>query len=54
MVPSSVFFDQSTLARLVEYDAVVQEYRALFALFDWHPSSTSGTRRLCASVQPIL
>lgn len=37
MVPSSAFFDQSTLACLIEYDAVVQDYRAFFALFDWHP-----------------
>jgi hypothetical protein len=37
MIPSSAIFDQSTLARLIEYDAVVQDYRAFFALLDWHP-----------------
>jgi hypothetical protein len=28
-------FDQTTLARLLEVDAVVQRYRAFFALLDW-------------------
>lgn len=35
MIPSSVVFDQSTLAALVEHDPLIQDYRAFFALFDW-------------------
>jgi hypothetical protein len=35
MIPSSALFDQSTLTALLEHDPLVQEYRALFALFDW-------------------
>lgn len=35
MIPSSVIFDQSTLACMLEHDPVVQEYQALFALLDW-------------------
>jgi len=35
MIPVSAGFDQATVARLVEVDAVVQRYRAFFALFDW-------------------
>ncbi len=31
MIPSSVVFDQSILAALLEYDAVVQDYRGFFA-----------------------
>lgn len=35
MIPSSVVFDQSTLAALLEHDPLIQEDRAFFALFDW-------------------
>jgi hypothetical protein len=35
MIPSSSVFDQSTLTALLEYDPVVQDYRAFFALLDW-------------------
>jgi hypothetical protein len=35
MLPYSRLFDQSTLALLMEHDAIVQRYRALFALIDW-------------------
>ena len=35
MIPASHLFDQSTLAALLEYDPVVQDYRAFFALLDW-------------------
>lgn len=35
MIPSSVVFDQPTLARMLEHDPVVCDYRAFFALFDW-------------------
>ena|SRR5579859_7789355 len=35
MIPNSHVFDQSTLARLHEHDALVQRYRQFFALLDW-------------------
>jgi hypothetical protein len=35
MIPSSVLFDQSTLAQLLEHDRLVQDYRAFFALLGW-------------------
>jgi hypothetical protein len=35
MIPSSVVFDQSTLIHMLEYDPVVQDYHAFFALLDW-------------------
>jgi hypothetical protein len=35
MIPSSVVFDQSTLARLLASDPVVQDYQAFFALLEW-------------------
>jgi len=35
IIPCSQIFDQSTLSKLLDYDLVVQRYRAFFALFDW-------------------
>ncbi len=35
MLPYSRLFDQRTLSLMVEHDAIVQRYRALFALIDW-------------------
>jgi hypothetical protein len=35
IIPISRQFDQSTLGKLLDADAVVQRYRRLFALFDW-------------------
>src|SRR6266568_7517948 len=35
MLPYSRVFDQCTLALMMEHDAIVQRYRALFALIDW-------------------
>ena len=35
MLPYSRLFDQRTLALLMDHDAIVQRYRALFALLDW-------------------
>lgn len=35
IIPVSRSVDQQTLASLIEIDALVQRYRALFALFDW-------------------
>jgi len=36
MIPSSQRYDQQTIANLMEDDPLVQEYRAFFALFNWH------------------
>ncbi len=35
MIPDSLVFDQPTLARLLDHDALVQRYRQFFALLDW-------------------
>jgi len=35
MIPNSAVFDQSTLTRLLDQDALVQRYRRLFALLDF-------------------
>src|SRR5712692_5749344 len=35
IIPISQHFDQSTLGKLLDANAVVQRYRRLFALFDW-------------------
>lgn len=35
IIPISAGFDQPTLSKMIAADAVVQHYRALFALFDW-------------------
>src|SRR6266571_3819321 len=35
IIPISRHFDQSTLSKMIDADAVVQRYRARFALFDW-------------------
>ena len=35
MLPYSHVFDQRTLALMVDHDAIVQRYRALFALIEW-------------------
>ena len=35
IIPYSSTFDQSTMRKLIEHDAVVQRYRTFFALFDW-------------------
>ena len=51
MLPYSRLFDQQTLALLIEHDAIVQRYRALFALLDWQvlpdpaPDSSRPGRR---------
>ena len=37
MIPNSALLDQQTLALLLKQDALVQRYRALFALIDWTP-----------------
>ena len=35
MIPTSLVFNQSTLSQMLAVDTVVQQYRTLFALFDW-------------------
>jgi hypothetical protein len=35
MIPNSSTFDQSTICRLLEHDALVQRSRQFFALLDW-------------------
>jgi hypothetical protein len=35
IIPTSVRFDQSTIASLLEVDPLIQEYRAFFSLLDW-------------------
>ena len=35
MIPDSLVFDQPTLARLLDHDALVQRSRQCFALLDW-------------------
>jgi hypothetical protein len=35
IIPISRQFDQPTLGKIIDADAVVQRYRELFALFDW-------------------
>jgi Transposase DDE domain len=37
MIPYSHLFDQPTLARMIEHNAVVQRYRDFFSLIDWQP-----------------
>jgi hypothetical protein len=34
MIPDSLVFDQSTLARMLEHDTLVQRNRQFFALLD--------------------
>src|SRR6266702_7223940 len=35
MIPSSTIFDQSVMQHLLDFDPVVADYRAFFALLDW-------------------
>lgn len=35
MIPVSAVFDQSTMQHLLDYDPVVQDYRAFFSLLNW-------------------
>ncbi len=54
MIPSSRIFDQQTLTLMLEYDALVQRYRAFFALFDWTvvPMPVPGSARLGKPAHP--
>ncbi len=51
MIPSSDLFDQSTLARLLAHDPLVQDYRAFFALLDWQVVDDWQAQR-CARGRP--
>ena len=44
IIPISRHFDQPTLCKIIEADALVQRYRALFALFDWSGSDAPRRR----------
>jgi hypothetical protein len=35
MIPASAVFDQSTMQHLLDYDPVVQDYRAFFSFLNW-------------------
>ncbi len=35
MIPTSAVFDQSTMQHLLDYDPVVQDYRAFFSFLNW-------------------
>ena len=37
IIPISCQFDQQTISKIIAADALVQRYRALFALLDWSP-----------------
>src|SRR5450759_5464795 len=37
IIPISCQFDQQTIGKIIAADALVQRYRALFALLDWKP-----------------
>ena len=37
IIPISHHFDQQTISKIIAADALVQRYRALFALLDWSP-----------------
>jgi hypothetical protein len=40
IIPISEHFDQPTLSKMIDADALVQRYRTLFALFDWSTIDT--------------
>jgi hypothetical protein len=46
MIPYSLTFDQSTLASMIEHDAVVQRYHAFFSCIDWRPLLTCDEPRM--------
>jgi hypothetical protein len=43
IIPISHHFDQQTIRKIIAADALVQRYRALFALLDWSPLDTPGS-----------
>ena len=52
MIPDSLVFDQTTLARLLEHDALVQRYRQCFALLDWSAVDKRDARRHAPGPSP--
>lgn len=44
IIPISQHFDQPTLSKMIDADAIVQRYRTLFALFDWSPIDAPAQR----------
>jgi hypothetical protein len=63
MIPASAGLDQHTLAMALERDAIVQRYRAFFALLDWaqvperpldHPRPGSRPHPEAAYVKALL
>jgi hypothetical protein len=52
MIPDSPLFDQSTLARLLEHDALVQRYRQFFALLDWSALDEREAKRCVPGPRP--
>ena len=49
IIPSSQQFDQPTIGKLIDAEAVAQRYRRQFALFDWTalepPAQATGPGR---------
>ncbi len=52
MIPDSLLFDQSALARWLEHDALVQRYRQFFALLDWRAVDEYDTSRRAPGPAP--
>ncbi|MBO0782379.1 MAG: transposase, partial [Ktedonobacteraceae bacterium] len=47
MIPASAFFDQTTIATLLDHDPVVTDYRTFFALLDWTVVDRWQAERSC-------
>lgn len=45
MIPASTFFDQSTMAAMLDHDPLNLDYRAFFALLEWSAVSQWETAR---------
>ena len=52
MIPNSHVFDQFTLARLMDHDALVQRYRQFFALLDWSALDQREAQRCAPGPRP--
>jgi hypothetical protein len=52
MIPNSLLFDQSTIACLLEHDALVQRYRQFFALLDWSALDERDAQRCAPGPRP--
>ena len=49
IIPTSDFFDQSTIAALLDYDPLVQNYRSYFA-----PLTNRSKREACLKEPPMF